>query len=172
MNIELNEYLDIFDPLKKIYFPIRVISFTEKGIIAKFIKSNIDKEIQYYQINNYGFKKSYITDEMIINCGFVHKNGLEYYKENQIIIDCLIGKIELNPYPIYLDYESNYFGYKFLQDIGEYDVFKEILKNTEISTPSQDFKLEYSTTTKVEDLRDFTNFNNDQFDEVYLSTFY
>ena len=90
MDIKLDEYLEIFDPLKKEYFPIRVISHTEKGIIAKFLKSEVEKEIQYYHIKTYGYKKSFINNEMIKNCGFTHINGLEYHKDNQIIIEYLI----------------------------------------------------------------------------------
>ena len=171
MDIKLDEYLEIFDPLKKEYFPIRVISHTEKGIIAKFLKSEVEKEIQYYHIKTYGYKKSFINNEMIKNCGFTHINGLEYHKDNKIIIEYLIGQINVNPYPFYIDYDSNYFGYKFLNTHTEYHKFKDILSNTDIHTSNEDFKLKHLTTTQIEVLRDFTNFTNDQFDQIYLKTF-
>ncbi|WP_419869848.1 hypothetical protein [Chryseobacterium sp. CT-SW4] len=171
MDIKLNEYLDIFDPIKKEYFPIRVIAFTEKGISVKFLKSRIEREIQHYHIKTYGYKKSFINNEMIKDCGFTYINGLEYHKENQIIIECLIGQIRVEPYPFYIDFASNYFGYKFLNNHHDYVNFKEILSNTEINTPVEKFKLEYSTTTQIETLRDFVNLPDAEFDQIYLEAF-
>ncbi|MCT3786921.1 hypothetical protein HZQ67_06025 [Elizabethkingia anophelis] len=171
MNIKLNEYLDIFDPIKREYFPIRVISFTEKGILAKFLNPKREREIQLYYIKNYGYKKSFINNELLENCGFKKENELEYHKENKIIIECLIGQLKPAPYPFYLGYESNYFGYKFLNSHSDSVKFKEILLSTDIQTSIEDFKSEHSTTTNIETLRDFINLSNDEFDEIYLENF-
>jgi len=169
MNFELHEYWEIFEPSKKVFFPVRVIDLDSDGIICHFLNSKKNRKIYNYSLATHGYIKPSISDELLISCGF-EQNNIEFIKENKIVIKCLVGELKESIFPYYADFNYNIFGYKFLKNKEELTNIIEILRITNVDKSSLAFMQENQSTFRIEKLRDYLNIDNENFDDLYLQS--
>jgi len=169
MSYKANEYLEVFDPTKKEFFPVRIVETTLDGIICYFLNLKREKKIYKFSLETYGYMKPSITDELIINCGF-EQNNIQFVKENKIVIKCIVGDLKESVFPYYADFSYNVFGYKFIHSEEELTEIIKILQTTKVDKSSLEFSEENESTFRIEKLRDYCNIDNDIFDNLYLKS--
>ena len=169
MNLKVNEYLEIFDPIKKSFFPVRIIELASDGIICHFLNSKINKKIYNFSLKTYGYIKPSVTDDLIINCGY-KQNNIQFIMDDKIVVKCIVGEFKESIFPYYADFSYNIFGYKLIHKKDELDNIIEILKNTNPEKNNLDFKKENNCTFRIEKFRDYSKIDNETFDDLYLKS--
>jgi len=167
MKLEVNEYLEIFDPIRKSFFPVRVTEILSDGILCRFLNSKKERKIFNYSLETYGYMEPSLNDNLIIDCGYT-QNNIQFISENRTIVKCIVGELKESIFPYYADFSYNVFGYKFIETDDELVNIIEILKNTGPEKNNLEFKEENNSTFRIEKLRDYSKIDNETFDDIYL----
>lgn len=150
-NIEVNEYIDLYDPIKNYYLPVRIVSMEDNLFNCKVLSNDKEIRITDYHLKNYGFRKNWITEIMLKDLGF-KKNGLLYELESINVWECLIGHLENIKHPYYIyEYSSKHLGYAIFQE-HELNKFKDDFQNVSYDSDNKAFKNKYLITSSVNEL--------------------
>lgn len=160
-----NEYIELYNPAKYNYFTIRILSKSENGYNALILDNRKKEEIYSYAIETYGFRRNFINRELFVNAGFT-KDNLVYTKNDLVVFECLIGKLEQDPYYLYNNYfSSRFLGYAFLKE-NELNYFKTKLEKIQFKTNADDFKKEFNLSSSVLEFFNFLIRNDPDFDSL------
>lgn len=149
IEFKTNEYIEIYNPSKHNYIPIRILSKNKNGYDALLLPNSKQVNIYNYQLNTYGYKKIWITEKLLSQLGF-KKEGLNYTLEDITIFECLIGELKNIDHPYYLyEFSSKHLGYA-------------ILKKNEVDEFIKDYKeIDFNSTNhKITEKYNFTNYYN------------
>lgn len=150
-NLRTNQYVELFNPLKNSYFPVRIKDKIKEGYRAVSILSGKEINIYYYQLKNYGFRKIWVSDSILKKLNF-NKNNLIYKLEDVIIFECLIGKLENVDDPYYLyEYKSKHLGFAIL-DQDNIEDFKQQFEQMNYDSPEDLIKEQYSFAQSIDDI--------------------
>ena len=129
MNHKSGDYLELFNPAKNSYFPIRIKNIKETGLIVKILNTGKECLFQNYYMQNYPYKIPSISHKLLLNCGFVNKNNiLVWERDNHVIIECLHGNIRNKNYQnIIFDNSIRFLCFKITK-ASEYSNFLKLLK--------------------------------------------
>lgn len=72
-NINTNDYIELFNPGKNNYFPIRILGKSDNGNKVLILGTGKELNVYEYQLKTYGYRNIWITEEMMIQLGFNKK---------------------------------------------------------------------------------------------------
>ena len=164
-----NQYIELYNPLRNNYFPVRILERTNNGYRVRSILINKEINIYDFQLENYGFRNIWISKELLEKIGF-KKEGLIYSFENIIIWECLIGELNKIEHPYYLyEYNSQHLGYVIL-DENEIENFKADFRNIE----NEKIRKNYTFINSMNDVFNYLmkqkpkQFSYDKFDKIII----
>lgn len=173
-NFKPNQYIELFNPGKSNYFPIRILEKNDNGYKALILESDKKINVYEYQLKTYGYQDIWITEKLLSQLGF-EKKGLVYSRKNIIFWECLIGDLEQIEHPYYLyEFSSKHLGYAILEE-NEVDQFKKDYKEIEFEDINHKIKEKYFFTNSINDIfkclmeKEPNNFNYENFDEILLA---
>ena len=150
-NFKINEYINLYDPFKNNYLPVRILERNKDGYNVKALLNDRKFNIYDYQIENYGFQKNWISEKLLIKLGF-EKNGLIYKLDDLIVWECLIGELQNIEHPYYLyEYSSKHLGYAIFKNELLIQ-FKNDFKNVQLNSKNNIIKDKYLITSSVNTL--------------------
>lgn len=167
-----NEYIEIYNPGKHNYVPIRILNKNENGYNAILLPNS--KEIKIYDFHlNYGYKKICISEKLLKKLGF-KKDEFIYTLGNITIWECLIGEIKNINEPYYLyEFESKFLGFAILNE-NELKDFKKDFKEIDFNSTNHNIKEKYYFTNSINDVfnhllkYNFEKCNYEEFDKIIL----
>lgn len=146
-----NEYIELYNPGKNNYFPIRILSKNENGYEVMSLRNNKKINISNYYLTRYGYKRIWVSEELLSQLGF-KKEGLIYSFENTIIVECLIGEVKIIDHPYYLyEYNSNHLGYAILKK-NEIEAFLDDYKKIDFNASNHPIKEKYKFTSLIDEV--------------------
>jgi len=168
-----NEYIEINNPGKNNYVPIRILNKGENGYNALLLPNSKEIKIYDYQLINYGYKKIWISEKLLNELGF-KKDGFIYTLGNIIIWECFIGELKNISHPYYLyEYNSKFLGYAIL-DKNEIEEFKKDYAEIDFNSEKHTIKEKYFFTSSIDDLFNHLlkvkhgKYNYEEFDKIIL----
>jgi len=168
-----NEYIEINNPGKNNYIPIRILHKNEDGYNAILLPTSKEIKIYNYQLINYGYKKIWVSEKLLNQLGF-KKVGFIYTLGNTIIWECIIGEMKniIDPYYLY-EYKSKFLGYAILKD-NEVENFKKDYTKIDFNSTNHEIKEKYFFTSSISDIFNrllddgLENYNYKEFDKIIL----
>ncbi|MCG8803974.1 hypothetical protein [Tenacibaculum finnmarkense] len=173
-NFEVNDYIELYDPFKNSYLPVRILELNEDGYNVKSLINKKEFNIYNYQLMEYGFRNTWISEKLLIKLGFV-KDKLIYNFENIVIWECLIGELTKIDHPFYLyESRSKHFGYAIFENnkLLEFKIdFKNLIKNSERNEISEKYLLTSSINILFKYLIKYNSnkFSYEAFDNIIIS---
>lgn len=173
-NFEVNDYIELYDPYKNSYLPVRILKPNEDGYNVKSLINKKEFNIYNYQLIDYGFRKTWISEKLLIKLGFV-KDKLIYTSENIVIWECLIGELKKIEDPFYLyETRSKHFGYAIFENskLPEFKIdFKNLIQNSERKEISEKYLLTSSISILFKYLlkHNSNEFSYETFDNIIIS---
>jgi hypothetical protein len=153
MEFQSGKYLELFNPIKNNYFPVRILEVKETGISVKILSTGSERTFANYYLNNYHYRFPNISHELLKNCGFEnHNKGLIWKRGNIIVVECLQGEIKNNDYvTFFINFSSRFLGYKVTtkEALSE---FLELLKQTPFDSDSEAFRNQNLTVSFADEL--------------------
>ncbi len=150
-NFKPNQYIELFNPGKNNYFPIRILEENDNGYKAIILENDKKINVYEYQLKSYGYRNIWITEKLMNQLGF-EKNGLIYSRQNTIVWECLIGDLKQTEHPYYLyEFNSKHLGYVIL-NADEVDQFREDYNEIEFEAANHKIKEKYSFTSSINDI--------------------
>lgn len=173
-NFKINEYIDLYDPFKNNYLPVRILNKIEDGYFAKSLINDKEFKVNNYKLKNYGYRQKWISEKLLIKLGF-EKNKLIYNFENIVIGECLIGELKNIDHPYYLyEYNSKHLGYAILKK-NELLEFKQDFKNLLNNPENNEINEKYLITSSINILFKFLlkqepkRFSYETFDKIIIT---
>lgn len=151
MKFEIDKYIELYDPFKNRYLPVRILEQNTDGYKVKLIPNGKEINIYNYQIKTYGYRELWISRELLEYLG-TEKNGLKTQIDSTIVWECLIGELknsERNQY-IY-EFSSKFLGYAIISD----DSLKEFMqdfKKIDFNSDNKEFKSKYLISSSANEL--------------------
>jgi hypothetical protein len=148
MKLKADNYIEIYNIKNHNYFPVKILSINKNEIKVKTLIDNIEIKIDISHLETYGYRIPYISNKMIESCGFKKAKNGHYEKNNVVIIENYIGKME--QISNFFEINTAFLGFKILNKINVEDFFKKNYK-TNYETKFIDFQRKNNTIIKVED---------------------
>lgn len=159
-----NEYIAISNPANNDFVPVKILSIAKKEITVKILANEDIRIIPNYYLENYGYRKPYISEKIIENCGLKKTKHDQYEYDNIVLIKSFVSQNNGG----YHFFSSNFLGYKFLTN-SEVDDFRKLLSEIPFETNINDFKEKNSTITTIEEFINKINelkINNVNFEKL------
>ncbi|TVZ26585.1 hypothetical protein JM83_3226 [Gillisia sp. Hel_I_86] len=144
MNLESGNYIELYNPLKYNFFPVRILESDSNRIKVKILSTEKDRYFDNYYLDQFGFRIPFISEKLINYCGFnrIDKSPIFNNKDYDLsIIECYQGKIDRNQFLRTLDIETRFLGFKILEKNKE-EEFIEILKKLPFNCDFKSFQKE------------------------------
>tara|TARA_R110002020_G_scaffold108281_2_gene251056 strand:- start:37862 stop:38395 length:534 start_codon:yes stop_codon:yes gene_type:complete len=154
MNFQEEEYILLYNPPKYSYFPVRILKIEDEGALVKVLSNSTEKFFFKYYFENYGYRRPFISSDLIYKCGF-HKDdrGLIYRNGDIIIVESYLGKVEAKTdkfdnteFLRHLDIETIFLGFKILNQ-KDLKVYLSLLSGSPLDTTFENFKKVNGTIT-------------------------
>jgi hypothetical protein len=173
INLNLNEYIDLYDPVKNYYLSVRIIEIEDEGYKCKALSNNKEFKITDYHLKNYGFRRNWISENILNELGF-KKNGLLYKLEDIIVWECLIGKLENIEHPYYIyEYSSKHLGYAIFEE-HNLIAFQKDFKIVDYNSDNKELIDKYLITSSINVLfeklikRNSDKYSYEEFDKIII----
>jgi len=168
-----NTYIELFNPAKNNYFPIRILENTENGYKALILENGKEINVYDYQLKTYGYRNIWINEKILNGLKF-KKNGLEYKLNDILLFEGLIGNLKSIDHPFYLfEFSSKHLGFAILNK-DELKDFKSDYEKIKYNDNEQTIKEKYTFSSDINDV--FTKltetksnkFDYDLFDKIIV----
>ncbi|CAA0220261.1 hypothetical protein [Tenacibaculum maritimum] len=166
---ETNQYIELYNPLRNNYFPVRILERTKDGYLVHSLIINKEINIYDFQLKTYGYRNTWISQELLERIGF-KKDGLIYTLGNIIIWECLTGELNKIDHPYYLyKYKSKHLGYAILSE-NEIEDFKNDFQKIE----NEKIRERYSFISSMNEVFDYLleqkprEFSYEKFDKIII----
>ena len=150
-NFKPNSYIELFNPGRMNYFPVRILEKIDNSYRALNLHNKIEINIYDYQLNKYGFRNIWITEDLLYKLGFV-RNDFIFSFENIVIFECIIGDSIYNENPFYLfEFNSKFLGYAII-DNNKKDEFINDYRKIDFNSIDYSIMKKYYFTSLINDV--------------------
>ncbi|NMH89118.1 hypothetical protein [Flavivirga algicola] len=171
--IKTNQYIELYNPLRNNYFPVRILNKTQDGYLALSILTDKEINIYNYQLDTYGYRNIWISEKLLSKLDF-KKDSLCYTLNDIIIWECLTGELSDIEHPYYLyEYKSKHLGYAILNET-EIERFKNDFKAIEYKSNNDGIKSRYSFANSINDILNHLlelkpeEYSYERFDKIFI----
>ncbi|WP_272149737.1 hypothetical protein [Tenacibaculum aiptasiae] len=172
-NLNLNEYIELYNPANNTYFPVRVVKQINQGFNVFSILNSKYIDIYNYQIEKFGYQKTWISKNLLEEIGFT-KEGYLYSFENIVVYECLTGELKERDFPSKgYNFYSKHYGYAILNK-NQYEEFIIDFREIEFNSSNSKIAEKYFLTCDINDVFETllklknTQFSYEQFDNIIL----
>lgn len=148
---ETNQYIELYDPFKSRYLPVRILKKNTDGYLVKFISIEKEINIYEYQLKNYGYRELWNSRELLEFLEF-KKDGLKNQLGSLIVWECLLGELKNNGNNHFIyEYSSKFLGYALLQE-NSFDEFEKDFAKLNYNSDSTEFEKKYLISSSANQL--------------------